>query len=267
MLEDLDEELNAEGISLVFAEMKTPVQEKVRRYELTRTIDPDHFFDTIDEAVDAFAASWRAPRRATWSRRERGRRRRRSSARTAAIGRRRPGEPLRSARWRWPWLRSRGPGRRRRRRVRGSWCCRCSWPASIAATFTAATRRGALRLMASTVAVISWPACFVLVLTADGRRAGRARRRSRSWPPPRPRPLRAAPRPRGAQGAAGAGRRRCGPAPAACCIMNLRSGGGKAERFDLVEECRRRGIEPVVLQPGDDLLELAQERDRPAAPT
>ena len=44
------------GISLVFAEMKTPVQEKVRRYELTRTIDPDHFFDTVRQAVDAFAA-------------------------------------------------------------------------------------------------------------------------------------------------------------------------------------------------------------------
>ena len=54
MLEDLDLELNARGVSLVFAEMKTPVQEKVRRYELTRTIDPDHFFDTVKQAVDAF---------------------------------------------------------------------------------------------------------------------------------------------------------------------------------------------------------------------
>ena len=41
-------------------------------------------------------------------------------------------------------------------------------------------------------------------------------------------------------------------------IMNPWSGGGKVERFGLVEECRRRGIEPVVLQPGDDLLELAR---------
>lgn len=41
-------------------------------------------------------------------------------------------------------------------------------------------------------------------------------------------------------------------------IMNPKSGGGKAERFDLVGECRRRGIEPVVLQRGDDLLELAR---------
>jgi diacylglycerol kinase family enzyme len=41
-------------------------------------------------------------------------------------------------------------------------------------------------------------------------------------------------------------------------IMNLKSGGGKAERFGLVEECNRRGIEPIVLQPGDDLRELAR---------
>ena len=40
-------------------------------------------------------------------------------------------------------------------------------------------------------------------------------------------------------------------------IMNPKSGGGKAERFGLAEECQRRGIEPVVLRPGDDLLQLA----------
>jgi diacylglycerol kinase family enzyme len=42
-------------------------------------------------------------------------------------------------------------------------------------------------------------------------------------------------------------------------IMNPKSGGGKAERFRLVQECQRRGIEPVTLQPGDDLLRLAQD--------
>jgi diacylglycerol kinase family enzyme len=41
-------------------------------------------------------------------------------------------------------------------------------------------------------------------------------------------------------------------------IMNMRSGGGKAERFHLVDECHRRGIEPVVLKPGDDLTQVAQ---------
>src|SRR5215467_2218075 len=41
-------------------------------------------------------------------------------------------------------------------------------------------------------------------------------------------------------------------------IMNLKSGGGKAARFRLEDECRERGIEPIVLQPGDDLVQLAQ---------
>jgi diacylglycerol kinase family enzyme len=41
-------------------------------------------------------------------------------------------------------------------------------------------------------------------------------------------------------------------------IMNLKSGGGKAQRFRLSEECQNRGIEPVVLHPGDDLLRLAE---------
>ena len=42
-------------------------------------------------------------------------------------------------------------------------------------------------------------------------------------------------------------------------IMNLKSGGGKAERFRLAEECERRGIEAIVLRPGDDLLRLADD--------
>jgi len=62
MLEDLDEDLNAKGISLVFAEMKDPVREKIERYELTRTIDPAHFFPTVGAAVaafrDQFGADW-----------------------------------------------------------------------------------------------------------------------------------------------------------------------------------------------------------------
>jgi Diacylglycerol kinase catalytic domain len=41
-------------------------------------------------------------------------------------------------------------------------------------------------------------------------------------------------------------------------IMNPKSGGGKAERFGLAEQCWERGIEPVVLRPGDDLLQLAE---------
>jgi STAS domain len=54
MLTDLDEALNAKGISLVFAELKDPVQEKIERYGLTRTIDPHHFYPTVGAAVAAF---------------------------------------------------------------------------------------------------------------------------------------------------------------------------------------------------------------------
>jgi diacylglycerol kinase family enzyme len=42
-------------------------------------------------------------------------------------------------------------------------------------------------------------------------------------------------------------------------LINPKSGGGKAERFSLEEECARRGIEPIVLAPGDDLRTLAQD--------
>ncbi len=45
----------------------------------------------------------------------------------------------------------------------------------------------------------------------------------------------------------------------AVLIMNPKSGGGKVGRFHLAEECRKRGIEPVVLEPGDDLRQLAVE--------
>jgi MFS superfamily sulfate permease-like transporter len=54
VLEDLDEALNAQGISLVFAELKDPVRRKIERYGLTRTIDPRHFFPTIESAIAAF---------------------------------------------------------------------------------------------------------------------------------------------------------------------------------------------------------------------
>ena len=67
MLKDLDEELNAEGTSLVFAELKDPVRDKLERYELVGPLDPAHFFPTLEAAVDAFreqtGADWEQPRR------------------------------------------------------------------------------------------------------------------------------------------------------------------------------------------------------------
>jgi diacylglycerol kinase family enzyme len=44
----------------------------------------------------------------------------------------------------------------------------------------------------------------------------------------------------------------------AVLIINPRSGGGKAARFNLAEECKARDIEPVELRPGDDLRQLAE---------
>lgn len=41
-------------------------------------------------------------------------------------------------------------------------------------------------------------------------------------------------------------------------LMNPKSGGGKAERFQLADRCRQAGVEPIVLRPGDDLRQLAE---------
>jgi MFS superfamily sulfate permease-like transporter len=56
MLHDLDVALNEDGVHLVFAELKDPVRRKIDRYELTRTIDPSHFFPTLEAAIAAFQA-------------------------------------------------------------------------------------------------------------------------------------------------------------------------------------------------------------------
>jgi diacylglycerol kinase family enzyme len=48
------------------------------------------------------------------------------------------------------------------------------------------------------------------------------------------------------------------PARNGVLIINPRSGGGKAERFNLLEEASKRSVEPVVLEPGDDLTQLAR---------
>ena len=48
------------------------------------------------------------------------------------------------------------------------------------------------------------------------------------------------------------------PARTGVLIINPRSGGGKAARFNLTEEARKRSIEPLLLDPGDDLCSLAK---------
>jgi diacylglycerol kinase family enzyme len=42
-------------------------------------------------------------------------------------------------------------------------------------------------------------------------------------------------------------------------LMNPRSGGGKVTRFALADRCGELGVEPVMLGPSDDLLQLAED--------
>ena len=55
------------------------------------------------------------------------------------------------------------------------------------------------------------------------------------------------------------------PAQRGVLLMNPKSGGGKAQRFDLASEAARRGVESIVLDPGDDLRALAEAAVRRGA--
>jgi diacylglycerol kinase family enzyme len=63
---------------------------------------------------------------------------------------------------------------------------------------------------------------------------------------------------RKADGTAPDGATAIGRGGSAVLIINPKSGGGKAERFELVRQARLRDVEPIVLQPRDDLVELAE---------
>ena len=63
MLVDLDLELNAAGIHLIFAELKDPVKEKIKRYGLYETIDRRHFYPTIEIAVAEFFEEYNSKQR------------------------------------------------------------------------------------------------------------------------------------------------------------------------------------------------------------
>ncbi len=58
VLADLDQELNARGIHLIFAGLKDPVYERVRAYKLDKEIVPEHFFPNITTAVRAYLAEY-----------------------------------------------------------------------------------------------------------------------------------------------------------------------------------------------------------------
>ena len=54
---ELDDTLHAAGIELCFAEMKSPVQEKLKRFEVFARLGENTFFATVGEAVKAYLAS------------------------------------------------------------------------------------------------------------------------------------------------------------------------------------------------------------------
>ncbi|MAT04220.1 MAG: sodium-independent anion transporter [Acidimicrobiaceae bacterium] len=51
MLERLDNELNAKGVHLAFVEMRTRLRDLVHDYGLFQTLDRDHFYGSIEEAL------------------------------------------------------------------------------------------------------------------------------------------------------------------------------------------------------------------------
>jgi diacylglycerol kinase family enzyme len=134
----------------------------------------------------------------------------------------------------------------------------------VATAWIAATRTGLLRVLAAIVALGALAFVALCIFTAESRGLGlaavvvlligstvlgrRALRRD-------PATLKELPTPGTPVAAARKG----------VLIMNLKSGGGKAEQFDLEGECRARGIEPIVLGPDDDLRTLAEAAVRDGA--
>ncbi len=62
MLEQLDNELNRDGVHLAFAEMRHRLQVLVLRYGLLDTLDHDHFYPTLDAALIAVRDTNTTPR-------------------------------------------------------------------------------------------------------------------------------------------------------------------------------------------------------------
>jgi MFS superfamily sulfate permease-like transporter len=51
MLERLDVELNAQGVHVAFVELRSRLRDLVYRYGLLTTLDRDHFYDSIEQAL------------------------------------------------------------------------------------------------------------------------------------------------------------------------------------------------------------------------
>ncbi len=56
VLKDLDEELNAKGVHLAFVELRDRLADLIVRYDLDATLQAEHFYASVEEAVDALAS-------------------------------------------------------------------------------------------------------------------------------------------------------------------------------------------------------------------
>jgi high affinity sulfate transporter 1 len=61
MLEQLDLELNADGIHMAFAELRTRLHNLIHRHGLFETLDQEHFYPTLDAALAAIERDGRPP--------------------------------------------------------------------------------------------------------------------------------------------------------------------------------------------------------------
>jgi high affinity sulfate transporter 1 len=61
MLEQLDIELNAAGTHLAFAEMRSRLQELTLRYGLLETLEPAHFYPTLEAALEEIQTQQASP--------------------------------------------------------------------------------------------------------------------------------------------------------------------------------------------------------------
>ena len=59
MLDELERSLRAAGIELRFAEMKDPVKDKLKQFELFERFGADNFYATVGEAVDVYVKEYK----------------------------------------------------------------------------------------------------------------------------------------------------------------------------------------------------------------
>lgn len=61
VLKELDEEVNAQGVHLAFVELRSRLADLVRRYGLHSTLDQEHFYPSLDHALEDISSSGDQP--------------------------------------------------------------------------------------------------------------------------------------------------------------------------------------------------------------